>query len=178
MESPIYKNPGQLEFCELMKRAEAAGFSAADVSRKLVISKASISKILAGKQTPRPGTIQHLRSMLDGLGSDTYEDMAAREEAVLYADKIIRLPEKKRQLAKNLIDQLAGDEISSSADPLKIQKIAARTGLSQLVNYRAKKRRVAKTSGSKSTSIPESPPGSESQSLPPKPDPKPHASES
>jgi transcriptional regulator with XRE-family HTH domain len=181
LESPIYRNEAQIEFCDLLKRAERSGFKAADVARLLHLSKASISKIKSGGQTPRPAIIQALKRLVEDLGTETYGDMMVREESTSYAEKLFQLPEPKRELAKSLIDQLASDAAaaaSSTVDQKKMEGIAVQSGVNQVLNYTQKKRRAAKTSGNKSTSIPESHPDSKSQSPRPAPDPKPPARES
>lgn len=54
----------QTEFADLMNMA---GFRPVDAARLLCISKASVSKILAGKQTPRPHTMEIFRQKVAEL---------------------------------------------------------------------------------------------------------------
>src|SRR5690349_7529451 len=51
-------NPEQREFESLMA---AAGWSAAETSRQLRLTRSAISQILSGKNTPDPRTLQLLR---------------------------------------------------------------------------------------------------------------------
>jgi antitoxin component HigA of HigAB toxin-antitoxin module len=54
-------NKEQSEFAELMN---IAGWKRADVVRELGITKASVSKILSGKQTPRPHLMEVFRQRI------------------------------------------------------------------------------------------------------------------
>lgn len=57
-------NATQSEFEDLMSMA---GFRPVDAARALALSKASVSKILAGKQTPRPHTMEIFRQKVAEL---------------------------------------------------------------------------------------------------------------
>lgn len=63
--SVLYKNERQMEFSRLMERLEEKGLRPADAARLLKVSKASVSKILSGEQTPREPTLDSFRRIVD-----------------------------------------------------------------------------------------------------------------
>jgi transcriptional regulator with XRE-family HTH domain len=62
--SVLYKNERQMEFSRLMERLGVKGFRPADAARLLKVSKASVSKILSGEQTPREPTLDSFRRIV------------------------------------------------------------------------------------------------------------------
>jgi predicted transcriptional regulator len=69
MDANLYKNARQIEFCELMQKMKERGFRAADVARLLKIKPPSVSRILAGGQTPRQSTLDLFRRVVADQGS-------------------------------------------------------------------------------------------------------------
>ena len=85
------KNERQVRFADLVQRAKVIGFSPADISRAINLSKPSISKILKGEQSPRLITIMALEGKVIELES-------ARQRG----EEIVRKAETEEDLLKKI----------------------------------------------------------------------------
>lgn len=140
----MFKNTRQVEFSELVETMRVKGVKPAGVARLLKISKASVSKILDGLQTPRENTLellrhivaQHSRPSGNVVYRENAEAMVLRDE---YAIKLRNLPEKEQRTVETIIDSFAANS--------KVASAARASGVSAL--------RAARESGPKSSPSPQ-----------------------
>jgi transcriptional regulator with XRE-family HTH domain len=128
----MFKNARQVEFAELVEAMKEKGVKPAGVARLLTVSKATVSKILAGKQTPEEKTLGLLRRVVaehskpSGPNYPTGgEDLVLRDE---YAIRMQQLPDKARRSAHGVIDLLDTNsaEASAAIDAVVVALRAAR----------------------------------------------------
>lgn len=115
----MFKNARQVEFSELVEVMRAKGIKPAGVARLLKISKASVSKILDGQQTPRENTLELLRHIVaqHSRPDDPVRYSEQRETLIqrdaLY-DNIQKLAEPERREAETYVSYLANKPKVSS----------------------------------------------------------------
>lgn len=124
----MFKNARQVEFAELVEVMRTKGIKPAGVARLLKISKASVSKILDGKQNPRENNLEFLRHIVAEHsrpeGPTRYpeqkETLLQRDD--LY-DNIQKLAEPERREAATFVSYLANKPKVSSGTKAKAKRL-------------------------------------------------------
>ncbi len=154
-----FKSLEQIDFAECFERIEKLGYTRADVSRELHISRAAITNFLKAKRNPSPRTLADIRAFAERIES------AKKLGAVLDRkfDSMDRLKEQLEFLEKNdppsfeaaraTIDAL---HRGVSSNPLSEHEERALSGaaaakhLARSTQEYGKKRKAASTTGNKS----------------------------
>ncbi|HWD20491.1 MAG TPA: helix-turn-helix transcriptional regulator [Verrucomicrobiae bacterium] len=111
-----FKNDNQIRFADLIQSMAALGWKPAHVAGVLKISRASVSKILTGKQTPRDGTVAALEALLERV-SERQSASALRDEGARSNSSAEAFP------AGELNDALRDLQEIAAADPGSARQI-------------------------------------------------------
>jgi predicted transcriptional regulator len=130
MQKAAYKNARQVEFCQLLDEMEQLGFKQADVSRLIAISRASVSRIYLGQQTPRESTLDLFRRIVsEKRETKVSEPMELREEASggFVDDLVAQIAGLKEQLTaiERTVARIKASEEKAHQAALRTVKLAA-----------------------------------------------------
>jgi transcriptional regulator with XRE-family HTH domain len=173
----LYKNERQIRFGVLMEEMKKLGLKPAHVAKLIRKSRATVSQILAGEQTPSPTTLDLFERVAAEKSGRAPESQNKDEVQTKLEDLKQNDPNAYEQAKNNiefLHDRMSPAKSSSSGDRQKIEKLAVQTGQRHIASYRAEKRRAGNAIGSKSPSTRESRPSKGSESPLPEPGPKQH----
>jgi transcriptional regulator with XRE-family HTH domain len=148
----IHKNEKQIRFSELwfeLKGRKDERWTQTKLAKLLDVTPSAVSQFLSGDATPKTSHIKVVEHVLADLNQPPPDDAGVLRESYRYADKLQRLPDKRRRLIEDLIDELAPN---CPPGPQSAEETAARMHKEHLAHYRSSKTRRAEAPSARASS--------------------------